>query len=50
VATGALSSLVWVLFCALMLSTPHAVLHEKVELDALDQLELEGASLGEQYS
>ncbi|KAG8469516.1 hypothetical protein KFE25_005971 [Diacronema lutheri] len=45
--TGALSSLVWVLFISSLVALPHAVTHEKPELDALDQLELEGAHLGE---
>jgi len=47
VGAGALSSLVWVLFISSLVALPHAVTHEKPELDALDQLELEGAHLGE---
>lgn len=48
VRAGALSSLVWVFFLSSLVSLPHAVTHEKPELDPLDQLELEGARLGEQ--
>jgi hypothetical protein len=38
---------VWVFFVSSIISLPHAIMHEKPELDALDQLELEGAALGD---
>lgn len=36
-----MSSLVWVAFVASILSLPHAVMHQKPEMDALDELEIE---------
>ncbi|KAJ1638461.1 PRA1 family protein-domain-containing protein [Pavlovales sp. CCMP2436] len=48
--SGALSSLVWVFILSTFVSLPHAMLHHTPELDALDVLELEGASLGGQQA
>mmetsp|Transcript_1727 Transcript_1727/g.4868 ORF Transcript_1727/g.4868 Transcript_1727/m.4868 type:complete len:195 (+) Transcript_1727:115-699(+) len=44
--SGMINSLLWVLVLSSIISLPHASFHEPHELDALDQLELEGLKSG----